>query len=144
MGQQQNNYFTNMIHKYNGNDNFVVALKPEQIQRSAKERIFREMMKGQIDYVQFGKYFLDPKFLENLIIAADNELTNKSVIATALQFYDLNFPGDVNIRYNTTRYSNLVVIYQHIIYRLKMVKESGNIGWLTDLQYVVKENIKFI
>ena len=38
-------------------------LKPEQIQRAAKERIFREMARGQIDYGQFGKYYLDGKFL---------------------------------------------------------------------------------
>ena len=144
MGQQQNNYFTNMISRFNGNENFIIALKPEQIQRSAKERIFREMIKGQIDYTQFGNYFLDSKFLENLIIAAYNELTNNSVISTALQFYDMNFPGDVNIRYNTLKYQNLVIIYQNLLYRLQMVKESGNIGYLTDFQYVIRENTKFI
>ena len=144
MGQQQNNYFTNMISRFNGNENFIIALKPEHIQRSAKERIFREMIKGQIDYTQFGNYFLDSKFLENLIIAADNELTNNSVISTALQFYDMNFPGDVNIRYNTLKYQNLVIIYQNLLYRLQMVKESGNIGYLTDFQYVIRENTKFI
>ena len=144
MGQQQNNYFTNMISRFNGNENFIIALKPAHIQRSAKERIFREMIKGQIDYTQFGNYFLDSKFLENLIIAADNELTNNSVISTALQFYDMNFPGDVNIRYNTLKYQNLVIIYQNLLYRLQMVKESGNIGYLTDFQYVIRENTKFI
>jgi len=141
---QQNNYFTMMLNKYNGNENFIVALKPEQIQRSAKERIFREMIRGQIDYTKYGKYFADTKFLENLIIAADNELTNNSVVSTALQFYDLNYPGDVNIRYNVARYNNLTIIYNAILYRLMMIKQTGDIGWLTDLQHVVRENSKFI
>lgn len=144
MGQQQNNYFTSMIHRYNGEENFIVALKPEQIQRSARERIFREMAKGQIDYTIYGKYFLDSRFLENLIIAAENELTNNSVITSALQFYDISFPGDMNIRYNYARHYNLMIIFNNIVYRLKMIKETGDIGYLTDLCYVVKDNSKFI
>ena len=56
----------------------------------------------------------------------------------------MNFPGDVNIRYNTLKYQNLVIIYQNLLYRLQMVKESGNIGYLTDFQYVIRENTKFI
>ena len=139
---QQNNYFTNMIRRYNRED-FIVALKPEQIQRSAKERIFREMVRGQIDYTLFGQYYLDSKFLENLIIAADNELKNNIACATALSFYDLTYPGNALIINNKTKFDNLSVVYNCILQRLQSLKETRNIGFLTDLQFVLA-NFKYI
>lgn len=139
---QQNNYFTNMARRFNRED-FIVLLKPEQIQRSAKERIFREMVRGQIDYAQFGQYYLDPKFLENLIIAADNELKNNIACATALGFYDLTYPGDALIIHNKSKFDNLTVVYTCILQRLQSLKETGNIGYLTDLQFVLA-NFKYI
>ena len=143
MGQNnQNNYFTTMIRKYN-RDDFIIALKPEQIQRSAKERIFREMVKGQIDYGQFGNYYLDSKFLENLIIAADNELKNNIACEAALSFYDLNFPGQQIVIHNKTKFSNLKIIYETILQRLQYLKMTGDIGCLTDIQFVLA-NFKYI
>lgn len=130
------NYFTSSIKHY-GREDFVVLLKPEEIQRSAKDRIFREMVRGRIDYVQFGQYFLDSKFLSNLIVAADNELTNNVVISQALEFYDLNFPGHLEVIHNKTRHENLVVIYRVILERLRQLEVSGNVGVLTDIQYVL-------
>lgn len=138
----QNNYFTIMIKKYNRED-FIIALKPEQIQRSAKERIFREMIKGQIDYGQFGKYYLDSKFLENLIIAADNELKNNIACEAALSFYDLNFPGQSIVIHNKTKFSNLKIVYETILQRLQYLKMTGDIGCLTDIQFVLA-NFKYI
>lgn len=130
------NYFTSSIKHY-GRDDFIVLLKPEEIQRSAKDRIFREMVRGRIDYVQFGQYFLDSKFLSNLIVAADNELTNNVVISQALEFYDLNFPGHLEVIHNKTKHENLVVIYRVILERLRQLEVSGNVGVLTDIQYVL-------
>lgn len=131
----QNNFFTNMIRRYSRED-FVVALKPEQIQKSAKDRIFREMIRGQIDYAKFGSYYFDPKFLENLIIAADNELRNNIACEAALSFYDLHHPGDGVVIHNKTKFGNLVVIYSGILQRLQSLKMTGDIGFLTDLQFV--------
>lgn len=141
---EQNNYFTFMERKYNNDEDFVRFLKPEQIQKSAKERIFREMARGQIDYVKFGKYFVDSKFLENLIIAANNELMNNSTIGTALQYYDSCFPGQINVVHNLNRYSALCFIYNNILQRLYNVKMTSDIGYLADLQYVLINHHKYM
>jgi len=130
------NYFTSSIQRY-GAEDFIQSLRPEDIQRSAKERIFREMVKGKIDYTQFGQYYLDGKFLANLIVACDNELTNNVVIANALIEYDINHPGHIEIIHNRTRYSYLVNIYQVLLDRLKAVEVTGNVGVLTDIPYVL-------
>lgn len=142
--QQQHNYFTNMIKRYNGNTEFVSLLKPEQIQRSAKERIFREMVRGQIDYSLFGIYFENPKFLENLIVAAQNELENYNTIFCALDFYDNTFPGNSNVFYNKGKFIALINIFSVLCDRLYKVKMDGNIGHLTDIQYVLKNYSKYI
>ena len=65
------NYITQQISK-NGTD-WIAALRPEDIQRQAK-RIVRDMVRGSIKYEEVGMYFLDMKFLENLIIGIKNEL----------------------------------------------------------------------
>lgn len=133
---EQNNYFTSQIKRFQSED-FIMALKPEQIQRSAKERIFREMVRGQIDYTQFGKYFLDNKFLSNLIIAADNELTNNAVVSSALELYDLTYPGQIEVVRNRAKHTNLCTIYRVLLDRLNAVQLTGNVGCLTDIQYVL-------
>lgn len=138
-----NNYFDIMISRYQTPD-FVRMLKPEQIQRSAIERIFREMVRGQIDFSQYGNYFLDNKFLDNIIIAAADELDNNSAINKALAFYDTNYPGDATIIRNRYKISARVIIYNALYQRLSNVKMSGDIGYLTDLPYVLKEQSKFV
>ena len=132
----QRNYFTSQITRFQTED-FIVALKPEQIQRSAKERIFREMVRGQIDYTEFGKYFLDSKFLSNLIIAAENELTNNAILSSALELYDFTYPGQMEVIHNRTKHGNLCLIYQVLLDRLNTVQLTGNVGCLTDIQYVL-------
>lgn len=134
--QNQNNYFTSMARKYQ-TDDFMIRLTPEKIQRSAKERIFKEMARGQIDYTQYGKYFLDSKFLSNLIISCENELTNNTVITKALRFYDMNMPGNPLVGPNLSYHYNLCFMYQTILSRLQSLKLSGDIGCLTDIQYVL-------
>ena len=136
MGKNNNNYFITSINKY-GTKDFVPLLKPEQIQRSAKERIFREMIKGQIDYGKYGSYFLDSKFLENLIIAADNELRNNTVCFTALQYYDMQFPGNADVLYNMREANTKLIAYNVLFQRLQTLKYTNDIGVLTDIQYVL-------
>ena len=141
---KQNNYFTTMIQRYNGNVDFILFLKPEQIQKSAKERIFREMARGQIDYSQFGIYFQNGKFLENLIVAANDELINSQIISNALWYYDMNFPGDLNVSRILTKQQMMVKMFTCIYSRLLEVKTTGNIGILTDIAYVLGDISKFI
>ncbi len=141
-GNKQMNYFLSMIQKYNGNRDFILFLKPEQIQRSAKEKIFREMVRGQIDYAQFGIYYQNGKFLENLIVAANDELVNAQVITNALRFFDMYNPGDLNVARIITKQQMLVNIYNCIYSRLMQVKMTGDIGYLTDIQYVLRDYAK--
>jgi hypothetical protein len=136
MDNNYKNYFQQTISRYNSQQ-FVQFLKPEQIQRAAKERLFREMVRGQIDYGKYGQYFLDPKFLENLIIAADNELKNNNVCSLALSYYDCSFPGNQDVIYNKSRFVNLCIIYNNILQRLMTVKATGNVGVMTDIPYVL-------
>ena len=139
---KQNNYFTTMISRYNGIEDFIPFLKPEQIQRSAKERIFREMARGQIDYSQFGKYYLDNKFLENMIVAANDELINTEIICRSLLLMDTMYPGDLNVTRVRTRQEVLRFIFNIIYTRLYNVKMTNDIGYLTDIQYVLKDASK--
>ena len=132
----QHNFFSFMISKYN-DENFIIYLKPEQIQKSAKDRIFREMVKGQIDYSIYGKYFQDPKFLENVLIAAQDELNNNTVILNALTFQDLYMPGMAEVINMKSRYQIYEFIYQHLVTRLMNVKQTGDVGFLVDIQYVL-------
>lgn len=143
MASETNNYFTSTIRRY-GTDQFVVLLKPEQIQRSAKERIFREMVRGQIDYTEYGKYFLDSKFLENLIIAADNELSNNAVVSFALELCDSMYPGHIEVIHNRTKHNNLRIIYACILEKLNSVKMTGNVGYLTDIQFMLNSVKQYI
>ena len=138
MAQQQNNYFTSNIKRWDRED-FIWQMKPEQIQRDAKNRIFREMIQGRIDYEKYGKYYLDPKFLENLIITADNELRNNSTIYNALEFYDLHFPGIVDVVTNKTKHKGFVYVYQVILDRLTAVKATQDIRYLYEIQYILTD-----
>jgi len=134
----QNNYFTSMNMKYKTSD-FIYYLKPEQIQKAAKDKIFREMVQGKIDYTIFGLYYNDSKFLENLLIAAQDELINNSTIRDALAFYINTYRGNqyaVNL-YN--RYDALTHIYEVLFNKLSYVKSTGNVGYLTDIQYVLAQ-----
>ena len=133
----QNNYFTSLEKKYLGEPNIVAKLKPEQIQKSAKERIFREMVRGQIDYSKFGRYYLDPKFLGNLLIAATDELNNNSTLSMALEFYDRYNPNDPKIINLLNKHRALTQIFIVIVDKLNMVNMYDNIGCLTDLSYIL-------
>ena len=137
------NYFTSSIKHY-GTEDFIQLLRPEDIQRSAKERIFREMVRGKIDYTQFGKYYLDSKFLANLIVACENELTNNDVTAQALIMFDTINPGHMEIIHCRNQHTNLVSIYRVLLERLRTLEVTGNVGVLTDIQYVLNPIKQYI
>ena len=136
MAKKENNYFSSNIKRWERED-FLIQMKPETIQRDAKNRIFREMVQGKINYEKYGKYFFEPKFLENLIVVADIELTNNMTVYTALDFYDSCYPGNMDVVSNKTRYSGLVQVYSVLLNRLNALKATGDIGCLIDIQYVL-------
>jgi hypothetical protein len=133
----QNNYFTGLEKKYPGDPNPIVHLKPEQIQKSAKDRIFKEMVKGQIDYSQYGQFFFDPKFIGNLLIAANDELNNNPSLREALVFYDLHYPNNPKIITLLNKHTGLMQIYGVLVDKLNMVSTYDNIGYLTDISYIL-------
>ena len=59
-------YIETMIKQY-GTD-WLVSVNPDSIQRSTK-RIIKDMVNSTMDYGKYGQYFLESKFLENIIIA---------------------------------------------------------------------------
>ena len=130
-------WFANMIRRYPDIPNFITMLKPEMIQRSAKERIFREMVRGQINYSEHGQYFRDNKFLENTIIAAQDELNYNITLRDALVFYDFNCPGQQAVINARAKHENLVYVFNVLLNKLMEVKYTDNIGALTDIQYVL-------
>ena len=132
------NYFEFNIRKYNRED-FIVLMKPEQIQRDAKNRIFREMIQGNINYEKYGSYYLDSKFLENIIISSENELMNSSIISEALKLYDINYPGNNLVIMNKNKYEQLVYIYNILYSKLSTIKYTQDISSLVDIQYILRD-----
>jgi hypothetical protein len=125
-----------MIRQYG--ENFIVMLTPEKIQRSAKQRIFREMVQGKINYTEYGNYFTDPKLFENLLIAAQDELNNNSILKYALTEFDFNHPGNNSVVLLKGKHTNLEYVYSVICNKLMMVKmDNYNIGYLSDLSTVL-------
>lgn len=123
------NYITNMMRQFG--DNWIVALKPEDIQRSGK-RIFKEMVRGIIDYEQVGQYFLDAKFLDNLIISANNELEVNTLYYRAVSFYQQYYPAEPNIAVQLNHLQVMCYVYSTILSKLQSVKGTLNIGYLAD------------
>lgn len=124
------NYIQNMEKQFG--ENWIVSLRPEDIQRSGK-RIFKEMVRGNIDYQQHGKYFLDSKFLDNLIISARNELEVNTLLYNAVAFYKMYNMDVPNISVQLAHLQALCYIYNMILCRLTSVRNTANIGWLADL-----------
>ena len=123
------NFIQNMMKQYG--ENWIVALKPDDIQRFGK-RIFKEMVKNQIDYQKEGNYFLDGKFLDNLIISARNELEVNTLYCNALTFYMQYNTIEPMVSVKLTHLQSLCYIYKVILDKLNMVKNTSNIGWLAD------------
>lgn len=134
-------FFDSMMNQYG--ENWLVGLTVESIQKQA-DRIFKEMAKGQIDYEKFGQYFLDGKLLENLIIAAGNELEVNTLLCNSLSYYSYASQFDPTVMAATAGQTALIgselshlqamcQIYGLIYNKLKTVKETGNIGFLVDI-----------
>lgn len=126
----KNNYITSMIKQYGVN--WIVALRPEDIQRSGK-RIVKEMVQGRFNYEEIGQYFLDPKFLDNLINSIAYELEVNSLYCNAVSFYANFYPATPNLSTHIEHLGVLCNIYSLVLNRFNMVKETGNIGYLHDI-----------
>lgn len=123
------NYIQNMV-KTNG-ENWIVTVTPDDIQRNSK-RIFKEIVKGFIDYQEVGHYFLDPKFLDNLIISCQNELEINTLYCNAVAFFQKYNPGYPNITVQLNHLQALCYIYSVLLNKLLTVKNSNNFSCLVD------------
>ena len=111
------NYFQDMEQRYQGNENaWINVITPQDIQKSAVKRIFREMVNGAYDYEKYGNYFLDSRFLENLIVAANNKLEYYTLLNNAVSMYRGYYPMYPNIGAHFSHLQNLYYIYSTIYY----------------------------
>lgn len=124
------NYLQMMERNYG--ENWSVMQTPENIQRSAK-RIIKEIAKGQFDYEKQGKYFLDMKFLENLIIGLNNELEINTLNLNACRFMYQYYPQTPKLGEYIIHLEALYKLFSIVIERLNYVKMTGNIGYMVDL-----------
>lgn len=130
MARNYTSYIESMYNQYG--ENWVGAMRPEDIQRSSK-RLIKEIARGQINYEKFGNYFLDAKFLDNVIIALKNELEVNTLYYNAVYYYRSAFPNVPNITTHENHLACLCYIYITILQRLQCVKETGNIGVMSDI-----------
>lgn len=128
------NYFQDMENRYNNNEeNWIVSQTPQDIQKSARKRIFREMVNGGYDYEKYGKYFLNPKILENITVAASNEMATYALLYNAVGYYRQVYPNYPNIGIEFTHINNMYYIYSVIYNKLIALKNTENIGILVDI-----------
>lgn len=117
------------MHKQYG-DNWIAVVPPENIKNNGK-RVARDILKGNISYEKYGNDFLDPKFMENLLIALNEELETYTLYYNAVSFYS-QYYSYPNIGIHISTLSGTCIVYNTIITKLNQVKSSGNIGYLAD------------
>lgn len=127
---KNNCYIGNMVSQYG--EDWTARITPDAIQRSTK-RIVKEIAKGSIDYEEFGQQFLDPKFIENLIIGITNELEINTLNLNACQFHYQYYPYIPNMSNHINHLARVNYIYSVILERLNYVKVSENIGYMVDI-----------
>lgn len=130
------NYFQDMENRYQCED-WLNMISPQEIQKSAVKRIFREMVNGGYDYEKYGKYFTDTRFVENLIIAAGSKLEYYTLINNAVSTYRLSFPAYTNIGPHLSHIQNLNYIYNVLYNKLVEVRNTYNISVLVEISPIL-------
>ena len=134
MGNKKN-YFETNIQRC-GVD-FLDFKKVEEIQRDSKF-IFRDMVYGNINYEKHGIYFMDPRFLEQLIIVSEIEAKKHDVKFRALAEYDIKYPGDQTVSQLVYIENGLKIIMETLYNYLTMVKRDNyNIAYLTQIPAIL-------
>jgi hypothetical protein len=123
--------YIQMIANQRG-ENWLVTLRPEDIQNSTR-RIVKDMARGFIDYEKYGYAFQDSKFLENLFIGVSNELEINTLNYRSCQFYYQYYPQTPNMGPHIYHLERVIYAYTIVRERLNMVRQTGNIGYLTDI-----------
>ena len=136
-----NCYISNMLSQFG--EDWIARVTPEAIQRSTK-RIVKEITKGSIDYEAYGQQFMNPKFIENLIIGISNELEINNMNLAACRLYYSYYPSTPNMGNHINHLDRVCYAYSTILERLNYVKVSGNIGYMVDIPGLLYSDRKHI
>ena len=134
MGNRKN-YFETNIQRFG--DDFLDCKKVEEIQRDSKF-IFRDMVYGNINYEKHGIYFMDPRFLEQLIIVSSIEAKKHDIKFRALAEFDTRYPGDQMASQLVYIENGMRIIMETLYNYLNMVKKDNyNIAYLTQIPAIL-------
>lgn len=133
----KSNYFSDMENRYQGDEVWINVISPQDIQKSAVKRIFREMVNGGYDYEKYGVYFMDSRFIENLIVAASNKSEYYTLLNNSVGMYRNYYPAYPNIGSHFTHVQNLNYIYSVIYYKLLEVRNTQNIAPLLEISPIL-------
>lgn len=132
MAKTKSSYFDMAVQK--GGQDFLDTKSPDEIAKDAKRRIFKDMAYGNIDYEKYGRYFMEPQFVGQLISVAEEEVSNHQIKYLALAEYDRNHPGDPRIIGLISVESRLYSAYSIILTHLQYVRDTGyNISILPNM-----------
>lgn len=133
------NYFESNIQKF-GQD-FLDFKRTEEIQRDCKF-IFRDMVFGNINYEKHGMYFMEPRFLEQLIIQSEIESRKHAIKFSALSEYNLNHGDNLSVQLACIE-QDMYMITSTIYNQLRLVKANNyDISYLTYLPALLKDHRK--
>lgn len=133
----QKNFITQQIQQQQDGI-WIDNINPDIIQRNAK-RIVKEIVNNKYNYEQIGHYFLDLKFLDNLIEGIKYELEINTLYFNAVSYYKNICPGYPHLIIHLNHLSALCTVYQTVLDRLYMVEEYQNIGYLSDLSALLNQ-----
>lgn len=129
-----NNYFSRNIQQ-NG-VGFIQLKNAQDIQREAL-KIFRDIARGNIDFEKYGNYFLDPIFLDNLLIACQSKLTVETILRDGVTMLynsqiQMQQPCDITSMVLQDQLQK-VEAYTCILQCLTSLKMSKDTAWLYTL-----------
>ena len=126
MKQQSNapreNYFQQNIAKYG--ENFLRSKSAKDIQKDAKRRLFKDMVYGNINYDEYGKFFTDPQFIDNLIVIANTLYLEHLVTGNALMQFAGMYNNPVASQLSV-RNLNVALVFNSLMTRISEVKANN-------------------
>ena len=129
---KRENYFEMNLRDHD--ENFINTRSPQDLQRDAKKRIFKDMIYGNIDYELYGSYFTNPNFIEALITVAGVEEQKHTVTSMALDQYYAATSNPVAFSL-CIQHKNCAYVLGCIRYDLEQLKNNNyDISPLTQLQ----------
>lgn len=149
--QNNRNYFAQQIQK--GGDNFLAAKTPRDLSNDS-DRIFRDLIRGNVDLYQYKEYILNPALLEVLSVKAGEKYNYWWAIKISIDNYimQLNIQKQNNINVDQSTeilfggVANDVIakytVYEQLYNCLQIVKVSNSVDALENLPRVVG-NYKF-